>query len=139
MSWNSLPEALRYLKKTLVSEPNHAGAIIVRLDLLPFVDPHNWEWEDKSRAVWKPAHKIWRDFCAQWYGATESQSASLVDPKSPSLSLELLLPRLDPSISSSIFVRKSYVDMFDTVWAKAIASEGLNGVIITGQPGTGAY
>jgi hypothetical protein len=29
--------------------------------------------------------------------------------------------------------------MFDTVWAKAIAKQGRNGVIITGQPGTGTY
>ena len=29
--------------------------------------------------------------------------------------------------------------MFDTVWAKAIAREGIDGVIITGQPGTGEY
>lgn len=29
--------------------------------------------------------------------------------------------------------------MFDTVWAKAMSTKGMNGVIITGQPGTGAY
>jgi len=44
MSYNSLPETSRYLVKMLVSEPNHAHAIIVRLDLLPIiVDPNNWE------------------------------------------------------------------------------------------------
>ena len=44
------------------------------------------------------------------------QSASLVNPKSPSLSLEPLRARgIDPSVSSSIAVRKSYVTMFDTL------------------------
>src|SRR6266576_2276341 len=134
MSYNGLPEDLRYLIKMLVSEPNHTGAIIARLDLLPiFVDPGNWEWTAKSRAVWEPAEEIWQDFRAKWYGATESQSASLVDPKSPSLSLEPLPPS-DSSLSSSIFIPKSYVMMFDTVWAQAIMSQGRHGVIITGQP-----
>jgi hypothetical protein len=140
LSYNILPEDSRYLVKMLVSGPNHAHAIIVRLDVLPiFVDPDNWEWKAESRAVWKPAEENWRHFCAKWYGATESQSASLVDPKSPSLSLEPLPPRLDPSISSSIFVRNSYVTMFDIVWARAISSQGRHGVILTGQPGNGAY
>jgi len=104
-----------------------------------FVDPDNWEWKAESKAVWEPAEENWRQFHANWYGATGSQSASLVDPKSPSLSLEPLPPGLDPSISSSIFIRESYVRMFDTVWAKAMARQGRHGVIITGQPGTGAY
>jgi hypothetical protein len=104
-----------------------------------FVDPNKWEWKAGSRAIWKSAEENWQCFRAKWYGATESQSASLVDPKSPSLSLEPLPPRFDPSITSSIFVRNSYVTMFDTVWAQAIALQGRRGVIITGQPGIGAY
>ena len=107
--------------------------------VLTYLDPDNWEWRVESRAVWKPAEEPWRDFHAKWYGATESQSTLLVDPKSSSLSLEPLPPGLDASISSSIFVRNAYV-MFDTVWAKAsIAKQGRNGVIITGQPGTGTH
>jgi hypothetical protein len=104
------------------------------LDPLPtFVDPDNWEWKAESRAIWMPAGKNWQNFCTKWYGV-ESQSAS------PFLSLEPLGPldKLDPSISS-ILVRESYVTMFDTVWAQVIASEGSNGVIITGQPGIGVY
>ena len=117
-------------------EPNHAGAIIVRLDLLPtFVDPYNWEWKDESKAVWMPAEENWQKFCTKWYGVTESQSAS---PEFPLLSLEPL-PELDLSTSSSILVRESYVTMFDTVWARAISSRGRKGVIIAGQPGIGAY
>jgi hypothetical protein len=136
MSYNIIPEDSRYLVKILVSESNHAHAIIVRLDLfLIFVDPHNWEWKPEYRAIWEPAEAHWQLFCAKWYGATESQSAFLV---APSLSLEPL-PRLFDPFVSSIFIRDSYVTMFDTVWAKAIASEGRDGVIITGQPGTGAY
>ena len=121
----------------LVSEPNHAGAIIVRLDLLPtFVDPDNWEWKAESKAVWMPAGENWQNFRTKWYGVTESQSAS---PEFPFLSLEPL-PNIDwHSTSSLILVRESYVTMFDTVWAQAITSEGSNGVIITGQPGIGAY
>jgi hypothetical protein len=123
----------------LVSEPNYARAVIAHLDSRLFVDPNNWEWKAESKAAWKPAEENWRQFHANWYGATESQSASLVDPKSPSLSLEPLRRGFDPSISSSIFIRESYVTMFDTVWAKAIARQGRHGVIITGQPGTGAH
>ena len=124
----------------LVSLLNHADAIIVRLDLLPFfVDPDNWEWEAESEAIWKPADENWQSFNTKWYGTTESQSPSLVDPKYSSLSLEPLPPKLDTSILSSIVVRKSYVTMFDTVWARAISSKGRRGVIITGQPGTCAY
>ena len=129
-----MPETSRYLIKMPVSERNHVGAIIVRLDLLPtFVDPDNWEWKtNESRAVWKPANVHWQNFRTKWYGVTESQSAL------PSLSLKPL-PDLRPSTSSSILVRESYVTMFDTVWARAISSEGRTGVIITGQPGIGAY
>jgi hypothetical protein len=141
-----MPETLHYLIKMLVSEPNHVGAIIVRLDLLPtFADPDNWEWKDESRALWMPAEENWRNFHTKWYGVTESQSASPVFPSAspafPSLSLEPLelFPDLDPSTSSSILVRKSYVTMFNTVWAQAITSEGRKGVIITGQPGIGVY
>ena len=111
--------------------------IMRRPDLLPiFVDPRNWEWTVKSRAVWEPAEKNWQDFGAKWYGATESQSASLAE--SQSLSLEPLPPRLNQDISSSIFVRESYVTMFDTIWAKAMTILEGYGVIITGQPGIGA-
>ena len=131
-----MPETLRYPIKMLVSKPNHAGAIIVRLDLLPtFVDPNNWEWKAQSRAVWTPAEEDWQTFCTKWYGATESQSAS---PEFPSLSLEPL-PGFGFSASSSIYVRDSYVTMFNTVWARAITSYGRIGVIIAGQPGIGAH
>ena len=81
------------------------------------------------------AEENWQNFCTKWYGVTESQSAS---PEFPLLSLEPL-PELNLSTSSSILVRKSYVTMFDIVWARAIISEGRKGVIISGQPGIGAY
>ena len=81
-----------------------------------FVDASNWEWKAKSRAIWKPAEESWRHFRAKWYGVTESQTASLVDSNSPSLSLEPLPSGFAPFISS-IFVRNSYVSMFDIVWA----------------------
>jgi hypothetical protein len=125
-----MPETLRYLIKMLVSEPNHAGAMVVRFDPLPtFVDPDNWEWRAQFRAKWTPAEEYLQNFRAKWYGVTESQSASA------ELSLKPLR-NLDQSI---ILVRESYVAMFDTVWAKAISSLGRRGVIITGQPGIGAY
>ena len=106
------------------------------LDLLPtFVDPNNWEWKAQSRAVWTLAEEDWQTFCTKWYGATESQSTS---PEFPSLSLEPL-PGFGFSASSSIYVRDSYVTMFNTVWARAITSYGRIGVIIAGQPGIGAH
>ena len=98
----------------LVSEPNHAGAIII-LDLLPtLVDPDNWEWEAESRAGWMPAGEDWQTFRKIWHGVTEGQSAS------PGFQFLLPRPDVDPSISSSILVRESYITMFDTVWAQAI-------------------
>ena len=142
-SYNSLSEILRYLIKTLVRESNHwhahASAIIrvVRLKLPNFVDLANWEWEVESKAEWKLAKVHWQNFYAKWYGAMET---SLVDPNlSPSLSLESLPDTFDPSISSSstIFIRGSYVTMFNTVWVRSVATKGRKGVIITGQPGTG--
>ena len=117
----------------LVSEPtNHARAIVV--DAI-FGDPANWEWND-TESVWKLATKNWQDFKAKWYGAP--QCASLVDPKSTPLSLDPLPPYVDGA-PPSILVRKSYVTMFDHVWARAMSSEGEVGAIITGQPGIGAY
>ena len=97
---------LRYLIKMLVSSLNHAGAITVRLDLLPIlVDPNNWEWKAEHEVIWKLADEKWQDFNTKWYGATESQYPSLVDPEYPSLCLKPLSPNLD--ISSSIVVPKS--------------------------------
>ena len=117
-----------------VSEPNHAGAIIIRLDLLPtLVDPGNWEWNAESRAVWMLAGERWQTFRKNWHGVPGGQSAS------PGFQFLLPLPAVDPSISSSILVRESYVTMFDTVWAQAMRSKGRKGVIITGQPGIGTY
>jgi hypothetical protein len=134
-----LAESLTPFHEENASEPNHAPVIIVRLDLLPiFVDPHNWEWKAEDKAEWKLAKKHWQDFFAKWYGATETQSASLVDPDSPYLSLDSLPPDIDPDISSRIFIRNSYVTVFDTLWQLAMAYKGRKGVIITGQPGTGA-
>lgn len=104
------------------------------VDDLPaiFADPASWEWNDAS--VWKLATKNWQDFKAKWYGAP--QCASLVDPKSIPLSLDPLPPYVDGA-PPSILVRKSYVTMFDYVWARAMSSEGAVGAIITGQPGIG--
>jgi hypothetical protein len=118
----------------LVSKPIHARAIVV--DDLPaiFVDPANWEWNDRS--VWKLATKHWQDFRAKWYGAP--QCASLVDPKSTPLSLDPLPPDFSDALPS-ILVRKSYLTMFDHIWAQAMSLEGAVGTIITGQPGIGAY
>ncbi|KAF8803452.1 hypothetical protein BYT27DRAFT_7226058 [Phlegmacium glaucopus] len=106
------------------------------------VNPDNWEWKTKSKAIWEPAEDNWWDFCAEWYGAMESQFASLIDPKLPSLALAQKITKKAKDqtfkhyISSSIFVCNSYVMMFDTVWAKVIASQGRHRVIITSQPGT---
>lgn len=133
MSYNSMLEWSSRRLKMLVSEPNHARAIVDDLPAI-FIDPANWEWNDRS--VWKFATKNWQDFKAKWYGARES--ASLVDPKSTSLSLDPLPPYVDGALPS-ILVRKSYVTMFDHVWARAMSSEGETGTIITGQPGIGAY
>ena len=124
-----MPEWSNWLLKTLVSEPNHAPAIVVH-DFPPiFVDPANWEWNDKS--VWNSATKIWQDFKVKWYG---TPCASLVD----TLSLDPL-PSSVPEALPLIFVRKSYVTMFDHVWAQAMSSQGAVGAIISGQPGIGAY
>ena len=39
--------------------------------------------------------------------------------------------------SVSIFIRKCYVELFDTIWKLGTSMD--TGVIITGQPGTGVY
>ncbi|KIM49471.1 hypothetical protein M413DRAFT_407520 [Hebeloma cylindrosporum] len=91
-------------------------------------DPANWQWRAESKSLWGPAEEDWKTFLAKWYGTPDSQS--------PCISLDPLPRDLYP-YTPSIFIRESYLTMFDTVWAKAIASEGFSGVIITGQPGTG--
>lgn len=70
-------------------------------------------------------HTPWQDIKRDWYGEKE-QSVS------PSLSLPLL--ELEPP---TILVRDCYVTTFDRIWAKAFQSEGKNGTILSGQPGTG--
>ncbi|KDR75596.1 hypothetical protein GALMADRAFT_140226 [Galerina marginata CBS 339.88] len=97
-------------------------------------DPANWEWKAEYKARWNLAESHWQTFCETWYGVPESQP---VDSKSPSLSLEPLPRRIDDSISSTILVRNSYVEMFDTIWARSIKTRGRHGVIVTGQSGTG--
>ncbi|KAJ3497409.1 hypothetical protein NLJ89_g10352 [Agrocybe chaxingu] len=96
-------------------------------------DPANWQWSDGSRAVWELAQQDLQEFAARWYGATAAQCATLVDPEFPSLPL----PTPFNSSLSSILVRKSYVEIFNQVWARALSSQGLTGVLITGQPGIG--
>ena len=79
------------------------------------------------------AGEDWQTFRRNWHGVTGGQSAS------PGFQFLLPLPAVDPSISSSILVRESYVTMFDTVWAQAMRSKGRKGVIIAGQSGIGTY
>ena len=132
MSYKSLLKTLRYLIKMLVSPLMRSLFVLTYFPI--FVDPNNWEWGAKSKAIWEPADEKWQGFNTKWYGTTVDG-----DPKHPSLSLEPLPINLDTSISSSIVIRKSYLTMFDTVWAQAISSKGREGVIITGQPGIGVY
>ena len=98
------------------------------------------EWSPKSKARWELAEEPWQAFRDRWYGAepTAAHCASLVDPKSPCLSLEPLRPYLN-DFPSSILVRESYVTTFESVWARALSSRGRIGIIVNGQPGTGAH
>ena len=127
----------RHARNFTLSDKNageRAQSRAFRLDLLPTpVDPDNWVWNAESRAVWMLAGEDWQTFRRNWHGVTGGQSAS------PGFQFLLPLPAVDPSISSSILVRESYVTMFDTVWAQAMRSKGRKGVIIAGQPGIGTY
>ena len=59
--------------------------------------------------------------------------------RSQDLFLEPLLNGFNSDIQSSIFIRDSYLTMFDTVWAQAIKSRGSHGLVVNGQTGVGAY
>ena len=88
-------------------------------------------------AAWEPsAGKDWVNFYDKWRGSAEDLHSS---NRSQALFLGPLLNGFDSDIGSSIFIRDSYLTMFDTVWAQAIDSRGRNGVVIIGQPGVGAY
>jgi hypothetical protein len=123
-------------------EPNACADddIVLTLTSPIFADPNNWEWSPRSRATWELAEEPWQAFRDRWYGAepTAAYCASLVDPKSPCLSLEPLHPYLN-DFPPSILVRESYVTTFESVWARALSSRGHTGVIVNGQPGTGAH
>ncbi len=84
--------------------------------------------------MWECAED-WQEFNTKWYG---SQCTLPHDPKSPSLSLGSRLSALG-NFPSEILVRECYGMMFDRVWAKAMASGGKIGSLLTGQPGTGLY
>jgi len=108
-------------------------------DLTPIcVDPDNWKWEEKGH--WAVASNCWQKFKEKWYGNIDNQQPSS-DGHLQSLSLEQLALEYLPfnNSSSSIFVRESYVTMFQLVWARAMSSKGETGVLITGQPGIGAH
>ena len=78
---------------------------------------------------WEVAKGHWQEFCDKWFGVTESHSSSLsLDPLTTEFSAE----------PSSIYVRDSYVTTFDTIWTLGMLRKGRLGVILTGQPGTGA-
>ncbi|KAF8802999.1 hypothetical protein BYT27DRAFT_7196147 [Phlegmacium glaucopus] len=98
-------------------------------------DPDKWEWD--NRTGWTSAMQYWQDFRTKWHGATDL--ASLVDPESrisPSLALEPLPSNITCDLPS-VLVRKSYVSVFDHIWAQAMISKGKHGAIVTGQPGIG--
>ena len=121
-------------------EPNFAAAITVHHDTTPiFVDPDNWNWSAESRSVWESAEEPWQQLNSRWYGATATEFASPLDPKSQFPSFEPLAPYFHGRSLTSILVRESYVKMFDVVWARAMSSQGTTGVIITGSPGIGVY
>lgn len=101
--------------------------IIVPFDFF-VLDPNKWEWKHK----WEPAEDSMQQFRDSWYGATTDNQSS----QSMSFYLKPLPHMLDPVISS-LFVRDSYVSMYNTVWARAMATKGRRGVLITEQPGVG--
>jgi hypothetical protein len=55
-----------------------------------------------------------------------------------SVSLETLFPEFN-EFPLTILIRKCYVATFKHVWGRAMSSRGGKGILITGQPGTGAY
>jgi len=126
-------------------QANRLPGIIVGKLMPILIGPDNWDWEATEH--WQEASRSWRDFNNKWYRPLDSQnlpSVAIQDPSSDVpqfLSLEPLDPTQLPfnNSSSTILVRKSYVEMFDRVWARVMSSQGKTGVIITGQPGTGAH
>ena len=110
-----------YTEKTIANAALHRN---------PSVDFASWEWLNISE--WKLAAEPWQKFNEQWYGNTSCAT-------SPGLSIESLVPYLTGNFSTTILVRKCHVEIFNRVWDLAMALDGLKGIIITGQPGSGTY
>jgi hypothetical protein len=94
-------------------------------------EPGNWKWLDKDK--WTEARVEWQDFCRKW-----SASGELLSERSFIQSPRQIIEEL-PDISwipYNIFIRESYVEMFNKVWSMGLA-EPTNGLVITGQPGIG--
>ena len=94
-----------------------------------YIDLENWNWNCQSD--WDPelADEKWQAFNDLWYGNEDSQFDD------PSLSLDA---GVIEAPTQTIIVRPSYVIMFDHVYAQVFRySRPQNGVLITGQPGTG--
>ena len=91
-----------------------------------YIESENWNWDDRSD--WRVAGKDWQEFNSLWYGNVGRQ----LDSDDPSVTLD------DGVIERTVIVRSSYVTMFDHIWAQAFGDDDPgNGLIITGQPGTG--
>ncbi len=100
------------------------------------VDPDNWEWRDESISKWEVAVENWQAFNTIWYGASAAQCASLHDSRSPFLALGPLAATVG---LTSILVRECYVTMVERIWSLALWLDCFSGVVLTGQPGIGAY
>ena len=88
---------------------------------------------------WNQAPDEWQAFLARWRSTTAHPP--LANSDTPTLSLgHLNVSELPRDFPSTIFVRKSYIQMFHRIWLCALALPGTKrGVVITGQPGTGMY
>lgn len=100
------------------------------------VDVETWKWPEDERAGWTLADpecsKKWR---------TDSKSNSLMDLDSSTLDLAPLSDeQLSTSVPTVIYLRESYVKLFERIWSCALTPPAPNmGILVTGQPGTGMF
>ena len=99
------------------------------------VDLQSWQWPEDRRAGWKVATPEWQSFSKKW----RVDSNSSIDRNLSVLDFApLTSEQLGIHLLEVIYVRESYVNMFERIWSRALTPPGTKGgVLVTGQPGTG--
>ena len=109
----------------------------------PLPDP-DWTWEENDKRHWEDkAGSLWQEFCQRWRNSPASSRFLEGFPYVLELGMNQGSPLLPFHASTTsknrILVVKSYDDMYNRILQlRQVDSGAKRGVVLTGQPGTGA-